>query len=131
MNNSRFNNNQAVRYHADNIIFNSFSDKGLPEWNNVVGKNQYDDASDDLMSYQMVNTGGALHFLFNLQERRNNLLTDYSISPDGQMTRNPTLKNLDKGYDFMPKYGKQVGSKVLIIPCAYRNYICFAKVEYN
>jgi len=131
MNNSRFNNNQAVRYHADNIIFNSFSDKGLPEWNNVVGKNQYDDASDDLMSYQMVNTGGALHFLFNLQERRNNLLTDYSISPDGQMTRNPTLKNLDKGYDFMPKYGKQVGSKVLIIPCAYRNHICFAKVEYN
>ncbi|HMW65702.1 MAG TPA: hypothetical protein PK695_04900 [Chitinophagaceae bacterium] len=131
MNNSRFNNNQSVRYHADNIVVNSFSDKGMPEWDNVLGKNQFDDASDDLMSYQMVNTGGSLHFLFNLQERRNNLLTDYSIAPDGQLYRNPTLKNLDKGYDFLPKYGKQVSSKVLIIPCAYRNYICFAKVEYN
>lgn len=131
LNGPRFNNNQAVRYHADDIAVLSFSSKGTLEWNNVIGKSQYDDSSDDLLSYQIVNTGGELHFLFNLQERRNNLLTDFSIAPDGQLARNPTLKNLDKGYDFMPKYGKQVSSRQLIIPCAYRNYICFAKVEYN
>lgn len=131
MNSARYNNNQSVRYHADNIAVLSFTDKALPEWNNVLGKNQYDDMSDDLLSYQMVNTGGALHFLFNMQERRNNLLNDFSITPDGIMTRNPTLKNLDRGYEFMPRYAKQVGARQLIIPCAYRNYICFAKLEYN
>ena len=45
------------------------------EWSSVIGKNQYDDESDDLLSYQIMNTGGQLHFLFNQQEKRNNLLS--------------------------------------------------------
>jgi hypothetical protein len=128
---SRMNNNQSVRYHADNITVLSFDNKGKLEWNNVIGKTQYDDESDDLLSYQIMNTGGQVHFLFNQQERRNNLLSDFSVSPDGQMNRNPTLKNLDKGYQFMPKYGKQVSSRQMIVPCLYRNYICFAKIDYT
>jgi hypothetical protein len=128
---NRVNTNQAVRYHADNIAVISFNNKGEQEWNNVIGKSQFDDESDDLLSYQLVNTGGQLHFLSNLQERKNNLLTDFSISPEGQLSRNPTLKNLDKGYDFMPKYGKQVSARQMIVPCQYRNFICFAKIEYN
>jgi hypothetical protein len=123
--------NQSVRYHADNIAVLSFNNKGELEWNNVIGKNQFDDESDDKISYQLMNTGDQLHFLFNQQERRSNLLNDYGIEPNGTLSRNPTLKNLDKGYEFMPKYGKQVSSKQMIIPCLYRNYICFAKVEFN
>ncbi len=123
--------NQAVRYHADNITVLSFDNKGKLEWNNVMGKSQYDDESDDLLSYQLMNTGGQIHFLFNQQERRNNLLSDYNIAPDGAMTRSPTLKNLDKGYEFMPKYGKQVSARQMIVPCLYRNYICFAKIDYT
>lgn len=128
---SRSSSNQAVRYHADNIAVLSFDNKGKEEWNNVMGKTQYDDESDDLLSFQLMNTGGEVHFLFNQQERRNNLLSDYSISPDGTMTRNPTLKNLDRGYEFMPKYGKQVSARQMIVPCLYRNYICFAKIDYS
>ncbi len=128
---SRFGGNQSMRYHADNIVVLSFDNKGTLEWNNVMSKSQFDDESDDLISYQLMNTGGQVHFLFNQQERRNNLLSDYSISPDGQMNRNPTLKNLDRGYQFMPKYGKQVSSRQIIVPCLYRNYICFAKIDYS
>ena len=39
------------------------------------------------------------------------------LSPDGQINHNPTLRNLDKGYEFLPKYGKQVSSHQMIIPC--------------
>jgi hypothetical protein len=122
---------QAVRYHADNITVMSFSSDGKPEWFNAIGKSQFDDESDDAVSYLVMNTGGQLHFLFNNQERRNNFLTDYAISGSGQLTRNPTLKNLDRGHLFLTKYGKQVSAKQMIIPCMYRNYICFAKVDYN
>lgn len=122
---------QAIRYHADNISVLSFDNTGNMEWSNVMGKSQYDDESDDNISFQLMNTGGQLHFLFNQAERRNNLLTDYGISPDGQMNRNPTLKNLDKGYEFLPKYGKQVSARQMIVPCLYRNYLCFAKIDYN
>lgn len=123
--------NQGVRYHADNIVVLSFDKEGKLEWNNVLVKEQYDDQSDDMISYQLMNTGGQVHFLFNQLERRNNLLNDYSVAPNGQMNHNPTLKNLDKGHEFMPKYGKQVSARQMIIPCQHSNYICFAKIEYN
>ena len=129
--NPRSGGNQAVRYHADNMAVFSFNNNGQMEWNNVIGKSQFDDESDDLLSYEVMNTGGELHFLFNQQERKNNLLSDFSIAPGGQLTRNPTLKNLERGYEFMPKYGKQVSARQMIIPCQYRNYICFAKLDYN
>jgi hypothetical protein len=112
------------------IIF-SFDKEGKLTWSNVVRKGQFDDDSDDKISYSVMNTGVQLHFLFNLQERRNSLLNYYSLAPDGQLSRNPTLKNLDKGHEFMPKYGKQVSAYQIIIPCFYSNYICFAKIDFN
>ena len=129
---SRFRNNQSSRFHADNIVVFSFNKDGQLEWSNVIGKSQFDDDSDDLISYQLMNTGSELHFLFTDLEKRTKLLTDFSISPDGQLSHNPTLKNLDRGYEFMPKYAKQVSAKQMIIPCLYRgNFICFAKIDYN
>jgi len=123
--------NQAVRYHADNVTIFSFNNKGDLEWSNVLKKEQFDDESDDRISYNVINTGGQLHFLFNMQEKRNLLMNDFSLAPDGQVTHYPTLKGLDKGHEFMPKYGKQISAKQFIVPCFYRNYICFAKIEFN
>jgi hypothetical protein len=129
---SRFYNNpQNVRYHADNIVLLSFDKDGKLLWNNVITKEQFNDESDELISYQLMNTGGQLHFLFNIEERRANLLNDYTISPSGEITRDPTLKNLDKGFEFMAKYGKQVSAHQMIIPCLYRNDICFARIDFN
>jgi hypothetical protein len=123
--------NQAVRHHADNITLLSFDNTGKLEWSNVIRKEQFDDEGGDRVSYQLMNTGGQLHFIFNQEEKRTLLLNDYALNASGEINRNPTLKNLDRGYEFLPKYGKQVSSRQLIIPCFYRNYICFAKVEYN
>jgi hypothetical protein len=120
-----------VRYQADNIVVMSFDKDGKMEWNNVITKEQFDDQTDDLISYQIMNTGGQLHVLFNNLEKRIQLLNDFSIAPDGKINRSPTLKNLDKGYEFMPKYAKQVSARQIIVPCLYRNYICFAKIDYN
>jgi len=99
-------------------------------WSNIVHKSQYDDETDNYLSFQVMNAGGELHFLFNELERRNQLLSDQSITPDGQLKRNPTLKSLDRGYAFMPRFAKQVSAKQIIVPCTYRNYICFAKLDY-
>ncbi|HEY4063506.1 MAG TPA: hypothetical protein VGM30_16480 [Puia sp.] len=118
------------RFHAENIMVLSFDKEGALQWSNVIPKSQFDDETENTISHELVNTGGELHFLFNLYERRNMLLNDQSISPEGKITRYPTLRNLDKGYDFMPRYGKQVSSYESIIPCLFRNYLCFAKVDF-
>jgi hypothetical protein len=127
----RYGSRQNVRYNADNITILSFDKEGKLQWSNVIHKEQFDDESEDRISYQTVNTGGQIHYVFNVDERRALLLNDFTLSPDGAIVRNPTLKNLDKGYEFMPKYGKQVSSYQLVVPCYYRNNICFAKVEFN
>jgi hypothetical protein len=122
--------NYATRYHAENIMVLSFDKDGNLEWSNVIPKSQFDDETENLISYEVMNTGGELHFLFNQYERRNMLLNDQSIAPDGKITRYPTLRNLDKGYDFMPRYGHQVSSFQTIMPTMYRNYLCFAKIDF-
>ena len=99
-------------------------------WSNVVHKSQFDDETDNFLSYQIMNAGGELHFLFNELERRNQLISDQSILPDGTLKRNPTLKSLDKGYQFMPRLAKQVAARQIIVPCTLRNYVCFAKIDY-
>ncbi len=119
----------STRYFAENIMVLSFNREGGLEWSNVINKSQYDDETDNTISYQVMNTGGEIHFLFNQVERRTPLLNDQSLGADGKIIRNPTLKNLDKGYEFMPRFGKQVSSYQMIIPCLYRNYLCFAKID--
>jgi hypothetical protein len=128
---SRYGSNQAVRHHADNITILSFDPAGRLQWSNVIHKEQFDDEADDHISYQLVNTGSELHFVFNEEEKRLQLLNDYTLTSDGQISRNPTLKNLDRGYEFLPKYSRQVSARQVIIPCYYKNYICFAKLDYN
>lgn len=128
---SRYDNSQNVRYHADNVTILSFDKNGTMQWSNVIHKEQFDDDGDDRISFQLANTGGQLHYIFNMDEKRTLLLNDFTLAPDGQINHNPTLKNLDRGYEFLPKYGKQVSYNQVIIPCFFRNYICFAKIEFN
>jgi hypothetical protein len=122
--------NNITRYYADNVVLISFDVSAKMQWSNVVRKSQFDDNSDDFIGYGMLNSGDQVHFLFNVQEKRQTILTDQSITPDGQLLRAPTFRNLDRGYDFMPRHAKQTGSRQLIVPCQYRNYVCFAKIDY-
>ena len=119
-----------VRYFYDNVVVLSIDKDGKLVWSNVIHKNQYDDDHDNYLSFQLMAIGGDLHFLFNELQRQNELLIDQSVSAEGVLTRNPTLKSLDRGFQFMPKFGKQVSARQIIVPCAYRNYICFAKIEF-
>jgi hypothetical protein len=120
----------ATRYHAENIIVLSFNKLDTLEWSNVITKSQFDDQTDGLISHQVMNTGGEIHFLFNLYERRTLLLNDQSIGPDGKVTRYPTLRNLDRSIEFMPRFGKQISSRSMVMPCQFRNYLIFAKIDF-
>jgi hypothetical protein len=127
---NRYGGSSATRYHAENIMVLSFDKDQNLQWSNVISKTQFDDETDALVSHSLMNTGGELHFLFNLYERRTLLLNDHSIGPDGKITRHPTLKNLERGVEFMPRLGKQVSAGSTIVPCQYRNYLTFAKIDF-
>lgn len=121
---------QAVRYHSENIVLFAFDKLDSLVWTNVINKSQFDDQGDGLISHQVMNTGGEIHFLFNLYERRTLLLNDQSINVEGKITRYPTFRNLDRNIEFMPRFGKQVGLRSMILPCQFKNYLIFAKIDF-
>lgn len=128
--NDRSRYNSLVRHISNDIAIFSFDPSGKPQWSNVINKSQYDDNSPDFISYQTFATGGEIHFMYNSIEKRGQLiLNDQSITGDGQLKRNPTWRGLSKDYELMAQFGKQVSARQMIMPCVYRNYICFAKLE--
>lgn len=122
--------NMLVRHVAENIIVFYYNAEGKLQWTNAIRKNQFDDNTDAYLSYQLFNTGSEVRFLFNQREKRELLLNSATIDAEGKVKRQPTLKNLNRDYDFMPKYGKQIGLRQVVLPCMYKNYICFAKLEF-
>ena len=120
----------TTRYFADNVIMLSVNINGKLDWSNVIRKAQQSDDTENTISYGVLNTGDKVHFLFNVESKREMLLNDQSISPDGQLSRSPALKSLNGEYEFMPRYGKQTGIRQIVLPCRYRNYICFAKIDF-
>lgn len=119
-----------TRYYYNNILVMSLDSTGKYDWTKIVPKTQFDDQSDNNLSYALMITGGQLHFLFNELSRRTQILTERTIDGDGNIGRNPPMHNLDRGYTFMPRYAKQVSASEIIVPCNYRNYITFAKIQF-
>ena len=122
-------NNQTTRYYYGNILILNISKSGQLLQSNVLPKEQYDDNEQNFMSFSIMTSGKEIHFLYNT-DRKYQVVSDQSVAADGTITRYPTLKSPQKGYEFMPSLSKQVGGSQMIIPCAYRNNICFAKVDF-
>jgi hypothetical protein len=121
---------QSVRYFYNNVLILNIDKTGNPQWANILQKQQYADNDDNYLSFLTFNINGEIHFLFNEINRRNTLLNDNTYAADGVFSRNPPLKTMDNDYQFMPKFGKQVGANQVVVPCIYRNSICFAKIDY-
>jgi hypothetical protein len=121
---------QNTRYYYSNILLLSADKTGKIEWHKVIHKEQFDDDNDNFLSFSTMNKGGELHFLFNDDKNRNQIIANQSLSPSGQITRNPTLKSQERGYQFMTRLSKQVGASQLIVPCIYNGHVCFAKIDF-
>ena len=125
-----FNNYNSTRYFYANVIVLSVDKNANLDWNNTLIKDQYDDENDNFMSYNTMIAGGEIQFFFNDPAKKYEIISWQSISPHGELKRNPPLKSMEKTYQFMPRFAKQVGARQLLIPCMYRGYICFAKADF-
>ncbi len=120
----------VTRFNADNVMILAFNKEGKLMLSNFVRKSQYDDNNESMVSYQVINTGNGLQYLYNEYDRRDVVLTYQTLTPSGKIIRNPTIKNLARDYSFIPRYAKQVDKRVVIVPCLNRNALCFARLEF-
>ena len=118
-------------YHYDDILALSYNGDGVREWNSFVRKDQYSQEDGGIFSsYALLNTGGSLGFLFNNLSSRRSSIQLATIDGDGKENVRTFAPQGGDTPDWLPRSGKQVAARELIVPCLRKRQICFAKVVF-
>ncbi len=123
---------QTVReYIYDDIFALSYDGSGNPEWHSFIRKSQYSQEDGGLFSsYTLINTGGALGFLFNDFNTRASRIQLASLDANGYVNMHSLAAGTDQDPDWLPRAARQTGLKEVVVPCLRRKQICFAKVVF-
>ncbi|XZF16076.1 hypothetical protein ACTHGU_08050 [Chitinophagaceae bacterium MMS25-I14] len=118
-------------YHYNDIMALSYNGEGTREWQAFVRKEQYSQEDGGMFSsYALLNTGGALGFLFNDYNSNKSRIQLATIDGDGKVNMRSMAAGSKDDPDWLPRSGKQVGSREIIIPCLRKKQICFAKIVF-
>jgi len=124
--------NSTVReYHYNDIMALSYDKDGNREWNSFVPKEQYSQEDNGMFSsYALLNTGGTLGFLFNDFNSYHSHLQLATLDGQGTVKINSFSPEGNDYPDWLPRSGKQVAGRVIMVPCLHKKQICFAKVVF-
>jgi hypothetical protein len=118
-------------YHYDDIMALSYNERGERQWDSFIPKYQYSQEDGGVFSsYALLNTGGTLAFLFNDFNANNSRIQLGTIEADGKTDVHSFTADGNDNPDWLPRSGKQVAARVLVVPCFHRKQICFAKVVF-
>ncbi len=122
----------AVReYHYDEIIALAYDQAGNNLWNKVVPKRQYSQEDEGLFSsYLMLNSGSSLVFLFNDFNDSHSKIQMANLKPEGLIEYNYFTSDAADYPDWIPRAGKQIAARELIVPCLHKKQLCFARVRF-
>lgn len=121
---------QNIReYHFNDILVLSYDGAGTPEWYSFIRKEQYSQEDGGMFSsYTMLNTGGGLGFLFNDFNTNRSRIQLSSLDASGTLSSGFMDSGSADDPDWLPRSGKQVAAREIIVPCLRKKQICFAKI---
>lgn len=118
-------------YHYNDVLALSYDGNGTREWHAFVRKEQYSQEDGGIFSsYALLNTGGTLGLLFNDFNRNHSTVQLATIDGEGAVAMQSFAAQGNNEPDWLPRSGKQVSSREIVIPCMRRKQICFAKVVF-
>lgn len=118
-------------YHYNDIMALSYDKDGTRLWSSFISKEQYSQEDNGVFSsYALLNTGGTLAFLFNDFNIAHSRIQLATLTSEGKSEiHNFTAEGNDYP-DWLPRYGKQVAARTLVVLCFHKKQICFAKVVF-
>lgn len=121
---------QTIReYHYNDILVLSYDAAKKEQWHTFLRKEQYSQEDDGIFSsYALLNTGGGLGFLFNDFDARRSRIQLNSVNADGTVQVGFMDSGASDDPDWLPREGRQVDTREVVIPCLRRKQICFAKI---
>jgi len=118
-------------YHYNDIMALSYSADGTRQWDSFIYKEQYSQEDGGLFSsYALLNTGGSLGFLYNDFNASDSRVQLATIDANGQVATAPIGIKDRETPDWMPRSGKQISAREIVVPCLRKRQICFAKVTF-
>lgn len=128
---SPYNTTVVREYHYNDIMALSYNKDGVREWSSFVKKEQYSQEDGGVFaSYLLLNAGGSLAFLFNDFNNTRSRIQLATMEPNGKTEVSSFSPEGNNSPDWLPRAGKQVASRILIIPCLSKKQLCFAKVVF-
>lgn len=124
--------NQLIReYNYNDIFALSYDGQGNKDWHAFVRKNQYSQEDGGLFSsYAIMNTGGSIGFLYNDFNSNNSRIQFATIDGTGNVDMHSMTTGDKNAPDWLPRSGKQIGLKELLIPCLRKKQLSFAKIVF-
>ena len=118
-------------YHYNDIMALSYNKDGIRQWNSIIPKEQYSQEDGGVFSsYALLNTGGTLGFLFNDFNASRSRIQLATVTPEGKTDVHSFTAEGNDYPDWLPRNGKQVAGRIIIVPCLRKKQICFAKVVF-
>lgn len=128
---SQYMNTMVREYHFDDIMALSYNSDGTRIWSSFIPKFQYSQEDGGVFSsYALLNTGGTLAFLFNDFNVSRSRIQLATIDADGKTDIHSFTAEGNDNPDWLPRSGRQVSPRDLVIPCFHKRQICFAKVMF-
>lgn len=132
---SWYNNNYAPastrEYHYGDVVVADFDAEGRRQWHNFIRKEQYSQEDGGLFSsYLMLNSGASLVFLYNDFSSSKSALSLAAVDIKGQLQMKKMNPGRTAGGDWVPRSGKQVDLREMLIPVLRKNSLGFARVVF-
>jgi len=123
---------QNVReYHYNDILVASYNGNGEMQWHAFVRKDQYSQEDGGVFSsFALLNTGGSLAFLFNDFNTNRSRIQLATVDGEGKTNMRSFTTDGNDDPDWLPRSGKQVSAREMVVPCLKRRQICFAKIVF-
>ncbi len=123
---------QNIReYYYNDILALSYNGDGVREWYSFVRKQQYSQEDGGrFSSYAFLNSGAALGFLFNDYDVKQSRIQLATVDNSGKADMRSFTAEGNDNPDWLPRFGKQVSAREIVVPCLRKKQICFAKVVF-
>lgn len=120
-----------VDYYYDDIFLASLHPDGSKHWENILHKKQY--SQDDgavYSSYFLMKKSQNLRLVFNDEIRNENTVSEYIVSPDGQLERKSLFNTESQELKLRFRDGHQVSANEFVVPSERRNRLKLVRVSF-
>lgn len=117
-------------YYGNILVLNLDGDQRLASFNTIPKWQKSVDDYGMYASYSLLNTGGNLAFVYNDLQNRGYKVNSTIANLDGQQETTELNTQMKGDNKWIPKMGRQTGSKEMVIPVLGGNKLQFVKVNF-